>query len=448
MFFFQTIEFLKKYGLVDSESFKSEIHPGDLVELISQLEPTAKKDLFLGLPEEEAAVLLQEMEETEQVELIHLLSKERASAILNEMDTDDATDLLSELTPEEAGVLLSLVEEETKEDIEDLLSYASDTAGGIMTTDYISVNEKSTVAEAFKTLRKIAPSAEIVYYVYVVNADNILTGILQLRDLISADDNSLVLNIMRKNPISVPVDMNQERVASIVSKYDLMAIPVTAQNGSLLGVITVDDVLDVIEEETTEDMLHLAGAGSVDDINSIKTPIISLVKKRLPWLLIALLGGTIAGGVMSAYESYLQSVIALAYFTPMIMNMGGGVGTQSSTIAVRALAMGEMDLKIIWQYVFHEIKVGTSLGLLNGVAVAIIAYFWQGVPVLGLIIGLATFFTLTVAAFIGIMVPICSVYLKIDPAMTAGPFVTTLKDITALLVYFGIASVFMGYLVP
>jgi magnesium transporter len=439
------LHFLKNKGYSHFDSSKSDIHPNDLVEIIAELNTHQKKELFLLLSEQDAATLVQEMGESEQVELIHLLTKERASAILNEMDTDDATDLLAELPPEEAGELLALVEEETKEDIEDLLSYPANSAGGIMTTDYIAMPENLTVVEAFSQLRKIAPSAEVVYYVYVVDSENRLKGTLQLRDLISSRDDAQLFDIMRKNLITVPVDMNQEKVAGVVSKYDLLAIPVTDKDGHLLGVITFDDVMDVIEEETTEDILHLAGAGRVEGINIIDIPIISLVKKRLPWLLIALLGGILAGSVISAYETQLQSVIVLAVFIPMIMNMGGGVGTQSSTIAVRAIATGEMDLKIIWSYIVHEVKVGALLGFLNGAAIAVIASVWKGIPVLGLVIGLATFVTLTVAALIGIMVPICSVYLKIDPAMTAGPFVTTLKDITALLVYFGIASMFMGY---
>lgn len=441
------LHFLKNKGYSHFDGSKSDIHPNDLVEIIAELDTQQKKELFLLLSEQDAATLVQEMDEPDQIELIHLLTKERASAILNEMDTDDATDLLAELPPEEADELLALVEEETKEDIEDLLSYPANSAGGIMTTDYIAMSENLTVVEAFSQLRKIAPSAEVIYYVYVVDSENRLKGTLQLRDLISARDDSLLLDIMRKNLITVPVDMNQEKVAAVVSKYDLLAIPVTDKDGHLLGVITVDDVLDVLEEETTEDILHLAGAGRVEGINIIDIPIISLVKKRLPWLLIALLGGILAGSVISAYETQLQSVIVLAVFIPMIMNMGGGVGTQSSTIAVRAIATGEMDLKIISSYVVHEVKVGALLGFLNGAAIAVIASVWKGIPVLGLVIGLATFVTLTVAALIGIMVPICSVYLKIDPAMTAGPFVTTLKDITALLVYFGIASMFMGYFI-
>jgi len=441
------LQFLKDKGLTQFDFTKSDIHPNDLAEIIEGLDSQQKRDLFLLLSEQDAATLVQEMDESEQVDLIHLLTKERASAILNEMDTDDATDLLAELAPEEAGELLALVEEETKEDIEDLLSYPADSAGGIMTTDYISVSETLTVAEAFVQLRRIAPGAEVVYYVYVVDSENRLKGTLQLRDLISSPDETKLLDIIRKNPITVPVDMNQEKVAGVVSKYDLLAIPVTDNEGHLLGVITVDDVLDVIEEETTEDILHLAGAGSVKGVNIIDIPIINLVKKRLPWLLIALFGGILAGSVITVYETQLQSVIVLAVFIPMIMNMGGGVGTQSSTIAVRAIATGEMDLKIIWSYVVHEVKVGALLGFLNGAAIAVIASAWKGMPMLGLVIGLSTFVTLTVAALIGIMVPICSVHLKIDPAMTAGPFVTTLKDITALLVYFGIASMFMRYLV-
>lgn len=445
--FEKATQYLARRGYTQFVELSSDVYPGDLVDVISELDIQQKKELFLLLTEQDAAMLVQEMEDSEQVELIHMLTKERASAILSEMDTDDATDLLSELPPEEADALLALVEEEAKEDIEELLSYPADSAGGIMTSGYIAVPENITVAEAFSMLRKIAPGAEVVYYVYVVDSEDKLRGTLQLRDLISSPDEAVLSDIMRRNIITVPVTMNQENVANVVSKYDLMAIPVIDSEDRLVGVITVDDVIDVIEEETTEDILHLAGAGKVDGVNILDIPVATLVKKRLPWLLIALVGGTLAGSVISAYEANLQSVFVLSVFIPMIMNMGGGVGTQSSTIAVRALATGEMDLKILTEYVLHELKVGASLGFLNGVAIAIIATIWKGMPILGLVIGISTFATLTVAALIGIMVPICSVYLKIDPAMTAGPFVTTLKDITALLVYFGIASLFMVYLV-
>lgn len=439
-------DFLLKHGLPAGE-LRPDMHPGDLVDIIASLSLEQKQELFLLLPETDAAALVQEMEEDEQVELMHVLTQVRASAILSEMDTDDATDLLAELTPEKAGELLAMVEEETKEDIKDLLAYRADSAGGIMTTDYIALPDHLRISEAFPLLRKLAPGAEVVYYVYTVDTENRLTGVVNLRELIAARDETCLRDIMRKHPISVPVDVNQEEVARIVSKYDLVAVPVTDSANHLLGVVTVDDIIDVIEEEATEDILRMAGAGRVEDVKVLDMSVGQLAWKRLPWLLISLLGGMVAGSVISAYEAHLQSVIVLAVFIPMIMNMGGGVGTQSSTIAVRALATGEMDLKMLRSYVFHEVKIGATLGLLNGVVIAIVASIWKEMPILGLVIGLAMFATLTVAALIGILVPICSVYLRIDPAMTAGPFVTTIKDIAALLVYFGIASMFMAYLV-
>ncbi|HAI21693.1 MAG TPA: magnesium transporter [Clostridiales bacterium UBA8153] len=439
-------DFLVKHGRPAGE-LRPDMHPGDLADIIAGLSLEQKQELFLLLPEADAAALVQEMEEDEQVELIRVLTHARASAILSEMDADDATDLLAELPPKKAGELLAMVEEETKEDIEELLAHAADSAGGIMTTDYIALSDALQVSEAFPLLRQLAPGAEVVYYVYAVDSENRLTGVVNLRELIAARDDTHLRDIMRKHPISVAVDVNQEEVARVVSKYDLVAVPVTDGSGHLLGVITVDDIIDVIEEEATEDILRLAGAGRVEDVKVLEMPVGRLAWKRLPWLLISLFGGMVAGSVISAYEAHLQSVIVLAVFIPMIMNMGGGVGTQSSTIAVRALATGEMDLRMLGKYVLHEVKIGAALGLLNGVVIAIVASIWKDMPVLGLVIGLAMFATLTVAALIGIMVPVCSVYLRIDPAMTAGPFVTTLKDIAALLVYFGIASFFMAHLV-
>lgn len=439
-------DFLTKHGL-PVDKLTPDMHPGDLVGLLAGLDLEQRRELFLLLPGPDAAALVQEMEEDEQVELIHALGQAQASAILSEMDTDDATDLLAELPPEKAEGLLAMVEEESQEDIKDLLSYPPDSAGGIMTTNYIALPDHLRVSEAFPLVRRLAADAEVAYYVYEVDAENRLTGVMNLRELISAPDDVYLRDIMRKNPIAVLVSVNQEEVARVVSRYDLVALPVVDGDGRLLGVVTVDDVIDVIEEEATEDILHLAGVGRVEDVKVLDVPVAQLAWKRLPWLLISLLGGMVAGSVISAYEAHLQSVIVLAVFIPMIMNMGGGVGTQSSTIAVRGLATGEMDLKMMGAYILHEVKIGATLGVLNGIVIAVVASVWKGMPVLGLVIGLAMFATLTVAALIGIMVPICSVYLRVDPAMTAGPFVTTIKDIAALLVYFGIASLFMGYLV-
>ncbi|MGI6308858.1 MAG: magnesium transporter [Dethiobacteria bacterium] len=425
---------------------KEGLHPSDLLDLIDELKDEQKKELFELLSDEEAALIIQEMEDFDRVSLLRLLTKHRASAILKEMAVDDATDLLGELSPEEARELLSLIEEEAEE-IKDLLKYPEDTAGGIMTTDFIALPEDIPVEEAIIRLRELAPEAEIIYYVYVIDSRTRLSGVLSLRDLIAAGDGTFLHEIMFHNVISVPVDMDQEEVARVVARYDLLAIPVIDEDRRLLGIITVDDIIDVIEEEATEDIYRLAGAGEIESVNILEASVFDLARKRLPWLVICLLGGLLSGSVVGAFSVTLQSIVVLAAFIPVIMDMGGNVATQSSTVFVRGLATGEIEAGDAWHYLYREVKIGLVMGLINGVFIALAAFLWQGLPILGLVVGMAMFFTIAFAALIGTLVPIIFNYYGLDPALSAGPFVTTIKDVTGLLIYFYTASAFLKYLV-
>lgn len=424
---------------------KAGVHPSDLVELIDNLNDEQKKELFELLSDEDAALIIQEMEEFDQVSLLRLLTKHRASAILKEMAIDDAADLLGELSPGEVKELLSLIEEEAEE-IRGLLKYPEDTAGGIMTTDFIALSEDITVEEAIIRLRDIAPEAEIIYYVYVVDSETKLSGVLSLRDLIAAEDGTILRQIMYRNVVSVTPQMDQEEVARVVARYDLLAVPVVDEEQRLLGIITVDDIIDVIEEEATEDIYRLAGTSEVEGVNILDASVINIASKRLPWLLLSLLGGLLSGSVIGAFETTLQSIVILAIFIPVIMDMGGNVGTQSSTIFVRGLATGEIGNKDVWRYFFREVKVGFFMGIFNGVIISAVAWLWQGIPVLGLVVGISMFITITFAALIGTLVPMFFNYYGVDPAISAGPFVTTIKDVTGLLIYFYTASFFIKYL--
>ncbi len=426
---------------------KEGAHPSDLAELVDELNDQQRKELFELLSDEEAALIIQEMDEFDQVSLLRLLTKHRASSILKEMAVDDATDLLGELSPEEAKELLSLIDEEAEE-IKGLLRYREDTAGGIMTTDFIALPEDIPVEEAITRLREMAPDAEIIYYVYVINDQTKLTGVISLRDLIAAEDGTLLKEIMLKNVISVPVDMDQEEVARLVSRYDLLAVPVVDEEQRLLGIITVDDIIDVIEEEATEDIYRLTGTGEVESVDLLEASVYSIVRKRLPWLIISLFGGLLSGSVIGTFEATLQSIVILAVFIPVIMDMGGNVGAQSSTLFVRGLATGEIEKKDIWSYFLREIKIGITMGLINGVVIALAASLWQwSRPMLGVVVGIAMFITISLAALIGTLIPMIFDHFGIDPAITSGPFVTTIKDVTGLLIYFYTATVFMKYLI-
>ena len=428
-----------------SRGLQEGIHPGDLLELLDQLDDEGMEKLLELLSDAEAAALIQEMEQFEQVSLFRILSSDRASAILKEMASDDAVDLLGELSPEETAELLRMVDEDADE-FTGLLKYPEESAGGIMTTEFISLPAELPVEEAIARLREIAPEAETIYYVFVVDAENRLTGVLSLRDLIAAPDGTPLKAIMRRNVISVNAALDQEEAARVVARYDLLAVPVVDDENRLLGIITVDDVIDVLEQEATEDIYRLAGAGEVTGVEFMEASVHKVAWHRTPWLVICLLGGLLSGSIIGVFESTLKSILILAVFIPVIMDMGGNVSTQSSTIFVRGIATGEIGAADLWRYFIREVKVGLFMGLLFGLLIAVSAYIWRGNPVLGLVVGISMFATVSLATLIGSLVPILFHKLNIDPAITSGPLVTTIKDITGLLIYFGMATLFLDYL--
>ena len=417
-------------------------HPGDLLELLDALDDEGMEKLLALLTDEEAAALILEMEQFEQASLFRLLSSGRASAILREMPSDDAVDLLGELSPERKAELLEMADEDYDE-FSALLKYPEESAGGIMTTEFISLPAELPVEEAIARLREIAPDAETIYYVFVVDEENGLSGVLSLRDLIAAPDGTSLRSIMRRNVISVNVATDQEEAARVVARYDLLAVPVVDDENRLLGIITVDDVIDVLEQEATEDIYRLAGAG---EVAGAELPVHRIAWHRAPWLVICLLGGLLSGSIIGIFEDTLKSILVLAVFIPVIMDMGGNVSTQSSTIFVRGIATGEIGITGMWRYFAREIKVGLFMGVLFGLLIAFSAYLWRGSPVLGLVVGISMFATVSLATLIGSLVPIVFHKLNIDPAITSGPLVTTIKDITGLLIYFGMATLFLDYL--
>ncbi len=432
--------------LIINRELKSGAHPGDLLDLFEDLSLSERIEVLERLPENDAVLIFQEMEDFTQAEILRLLSEERARVILGTMPSDDAADLIGELSPAEAQIMLERFDEDDQLDLGDLLRYPEESAGGIMTTEYISLPADIFVEEAIARLREIAPEAETIYYVYVVDHEGRLTGVLSLRDLIASANGTLLEDVMRSNVISVNADLDQEKVARIVSKYDLLAVPVVDGRQRLLGIITVDDIIDVLEQEATEDIYRFAGAGEIEGVELTGATVTKIVRMRLPWLLISMLGGVISGSVIGVFEHTLEAIVMLAVFIPMIMDMGGNVGTQSSTIYVRGLATGEIERSEERSYFFREIKIGAVMGAICGVMISVITLLWQGNPYLGLVVGISMFSTICVAAVLGTVIPMFFNLVRIDPAITAGPFVTTFKDITGLLIYFTIASAFLEHL--
>ena len=438
------------------------LEAGDFAAVAAILSPSAPVDigeLFALLDEEYIAPILGYFpEDTAGEVLAHLdpellpgilddLGKEKAADVLDTMFLDDVTDLLDELESDEQAKILDLLEDEDAEDIKDLLAYPDDSAGSIMTTEFVAINKNLTAEQAIEVLRREAPSAETVYYVYVVDDDGVLVGVLSLRDLIVTPPDWKIENFMYTRIKSVSDYMDQEEVATLVSRYDIMAVPVIDSEQKLVGIITVDDVIDVIEEERTEDALRMGGVYSDEDDEDLLTSRLgAAVRSRLPWLILTLFGGILAGLVMRGIETQLQTIVALAYFIPLLCGMGGNAGTQCSTVTVRALATGQINERHPIVTVFKEMSVGLVVGAVCAVIIAAVAFFWQHSLLLGVIIGASLLCNMVMAALVGSSVPLVLKRLRIDPAVASAPFISTAIDVIGLLIYATIASIFIPML--
>jgi len=421
-----------------------QFQPADIAEVITELEIPDRGVVFKLLDKDSAAMVLDMLDVTVISTLVETLNEKYLAGIINEMPSDDAADLLGNLPQEARDNLLNLMHHEEADEVQELLEYDAETAGGIMTTEYVAIRQDITAGRAIDVLRETAPDAETVYYVYVVDLKNRLVGVITLRELIVADPNELIGNIMNKAVISVAVDMDQEEVARLVSKYNFLAVPVVEKDNSLIGIVTVDDVIDVIYEEASEDIFLLGGTTELAEHE--QNVLAKTLQSRLPWLFVTLLEGLIAGQVLRSLESELTAVVALAFFIPLLTGMGGNVGTQSATIAVRGLAVGQIDTRDVFRVAGRETLTGIMLGLINGLIVAIVAILWQNSLVLGLIVGLAMLANMTTAALMGTVVPIAFKRVGVDPAVASAPFITASIDITGLLIYSTLASLLIGFL--
>ncbi len=424
-----------------------ELQSPDIAELIEEIEDEYKTNIFSLLNSETAAEVIIDLESETIILLLEELESERIRQIFEEMSSDDAADLIADIPDVLKNKLFNIMEIEDANDVKELLAYKEDTAGGIMTTEYVAILKSLSAGKAIESLRETAPDAETVYYVYVVNDKSQLVGVISLRELIVSNPDSLIEDIMRKNIISVNVNMDQEEVANVVSKYDFLAIPVVDNKNCLLGIITVDDIIDVIHEEATEDFYLLGGTSSehVEEEKFFNRIIVSL-RSRLPWLFVTLLGGILAGQVIRGLEKELSAVVALAFFIPLLTGMGGNVGTQSSTLTVRGLATGQIDASQIFRVVGKETLIGLLIGIICGVIVTGVAFFWQKSIVLGLVVGIALLCNMITAATMGTLVPLIFKKVGIDPAVASAPFISTSIDITGLLIYSTVASVLLSHL--
>ncbi|SFJ66097.1 magnesium transporter [Halobacillus dabanensis] len=421
-----------------------ELHPYDQARIFEDLEGDIRMQIYTYLSPEEVADVMEHIDYDEIEPFFTEMAPTFAAQVFAEMSTDDAVDILNELEKDKVASFLTIMDDEAADEIKDLLHYEEKTAGSIMTTEFVVVKAGMTIKEAMVHLRTEAPDAETIYYTYVIDEDKRLVGVISLRDLIISEEGWLISDVMNERVVSVSVGEDQEEVARMVRDYDFLALPVLDFQDHLLGIITVDDIMDVMEEEASDDYSKLA---AISDVDSPDDNAFASAKKRLPWLVILLFLGSLTASLIGRFEETLDKVAILAIFIPLIAGMGGNTGTQALAVAVRGIATGEIEKQGKWKMMMREAGTGLITGVSCGFLIMLIVYIWQGNFFLGLLVGLSILLTLIVATLAGSLVPLIMHRLNIDPAVASGPFITTVNDLISILIYFGMATAFMNLLI-
>ena len=418
-------------------------HPADLAIIFRYFNDDEKVQVFnLMNSSNHTLEFLIELDDTIIEKLLNKENVDRIAELIQNASTNDQSYILGTLSQSQAKSVIDLLKREEKEEIEELMGYPDDSAGAIMATGVFTLYQDTSCGDALKTLQD-QQDAEMVFYLYITDDNDSLVGVASLRALATTPSNTLLKDIMARRVHSVRPETDQEDVAQIVAQYNYLAVPVVDSDNRLLGIVTVDDVVDVIREEATEDFFRMAGAGKDREI--LLKSSWENAKVRLPWLFASWVGGVVAASVISTYEHMLENIIALAAFIPVIIGMGGNIGTQSSTIIVRGMATGRIEVGSELLVLIKELKVGLILGALYGVLLGIFANlkFIGTDPMLGLVVGLSIASSMLIAVTVGSFTPLILRKLEIDPAVAAGPFVTTSIDILGVLLYFVIAGILL-----
>ena len=433
---------LRRNALQHLRKIVAKTHAADLSRAFDSLSLTEQHKLFNMIEDNEQKVILfSELEEDTLLDFVAVLKIEELVAVLEDMPTDDVADIIGKLPQETADTILHRMRVEGSEEVEGLLRYDDDTAGGIMVPDFIALGEDVTAGEAIRSLQQEHQDVEMPFYLYVINEYGNLVGVSSLRQLVVVPPETPLKDFMATDVFSVKTDMDQEEVAKIVARYDILAVPVVDETNKLVGIVTVDDVIDIFRREATEDILKMAGVG--EDFVETKS-VMKSTRIRLPWLFASCIGGIVAFFVIGHFEESLQKLAYLAAFIPVIMGMGGNIGTQSSTIVVRGLATSRIAIGELGPVVFKELSIGLILGLVYGVLIGIVAQATYSTLMLAVAVGASVLCSMSVAALVGSLVPMLFAKIKIDPAVATGPFVTTAIDIISVFFYFAIATALLG----
>jgi len=431
---------------------KKILNEANELDIINIMDEMSNEELVMAyrlLNKDLALEVFEGLDLNDQQKLISSLAEKEAGLVFSELAPDDRVRLLDELPAAVAKRMLATLNKEDREDVNLLMGFAPETAGRLMTPEYVRLRKEWTAALALEKLKTIAKEKETIYTLYVTDEKRKLEGVTSLRDLIIAEPTTHVSEIMDSDAVSFHTDTDQEEVAKSLQILDLLAVPIVDKEDRLVGIITVDDAMDILQDEATEDIFAHAGISGGESAKSevlIEGTLAKICRLRLPVLIIALVGGMVAAGVMEQFEDILEAVAATAFFIPVIMDMGGSVGTQSATIFARGLVLGHVQEKDIWKHIGKETLVGFVIGALSGIAVGFIAYIWLGMLNLALALSLAMILTMTLSAFLGFIVPYFLIRFKGDHATGSGPIITSIKDISGLFIYFGLVMLFLGYI--
>jgi magnesium transporter len=422
--------------------FLNAAHPADIAQLLHDVPLDRQVAVFRSLTATRAGEVLSELDDQTLLDLVQALDQVEVSRILEQMPPDHAAEVVEELPSEQAESLLDLMKLERSEDVQELLEYPEDTAGRLMSPNAIAVKEGATVAEAIDFIRKSAPEGR-GFELYVVDDHRHLVGVVPLRRLLTAAATTPVWAIREPNVVSVTAQTDQEEVARVVAKYDLVAVPVVDADRRLLGTISVEDVIDVLGEEASEDIFRLAGSDAAE-LERRSPPRIALL--RLPWVMATLLIELAAGAIIHYYDQTLARVILLASFMPVIQAISGNTGLQSVTMVVRGLATGHVQLARWWEPLLRQIQTSSIIGAVCGAVVTLIGTIWHGTVTFGLVVGFSMFVSVNLSGVAGTLIPMISKRCGFDPALTAGPFEAALQDVFGVLIFLSLATALIGWL--
>jgi len=423
-------------------SLLEDAHPADVSSAIRELPQSDQVHVFRLLDPQQAGAVLSELDDPTLLELVRALDEHEVSRILDHMPSDHVVEVVEELPKEQADKILDLMEEQKSEEVQELLEYAENTAGRLMSPHVIAVREESTVAQAIDHIRK-ATSGDGAFYLYVLDDHDHLVGVVPLHRLIAADPGTPVRAIRSDDVQSVTADTDQEEVARLVRRYNVVEVPVVDHSHRLLGTISVEDVIDVIHEEATEDIQRLGGVAGDETV--LDTPQAVFWKRSL-WRFINLCTAVLAASVIGIFETSIQALATLAIFMPIVASMGGIGTTQTATIVVRGIALGDVTRGVIRRVLMKELWLGATTGLVNGLIIAVIAYVWKGQWLLSVILGVALLLNMLVAAVAGTLVPVALKAFRVDPAIASSVIITTFTDVFGFFLFLGLASLLMRFL--